>query len=265
MENRNITVGILISTYNWPRALDCVLNSLLHQTRLAHEILIADDGSGKETEEVINKYRRLFKVPVKHVWHEDKGFRKSTILNKAMQQAASDYIIQIDGDIILHRRFVHDHLENARPQRFVQGSRVLLDDGRTREAIENKLCRFAFFGKGINNRLNALRIPFLSALIKADPESSNNIKACNLAFWRKDYVAVNGYDNLFTGWGFEDHEFAARLINSGIKKERLKLAAICYHLNHNINSKNWVESNERIYHETLISKRRMSTNGLAQC
>ncbi|HEY0271634.1 MAG TPA: glycosyltransferase family 2 protein [Chitinophaga sp.] len=264
MKNRNISVGILISTYNWPRALDCVLSSLLKQTRPANEVLIADDGSGKETEAVVRKYKALFHVPVKHVWHEDKGFRKSTILNKAMQQAEADYIIQIDGDIILHRRFVEDHVKNARRERFVQGSRVLLDDIRTREALEHKLCAFRFFGKGINNRLNALRIPFLSSLIKADPESSHNIKACNLAFWKDDYIAVNGYDNLFTGWGFEDHEFAARLINSGVKKERLKLAAICYHLNHNFNSKNFVESNERIYHETVLSKRRMSANGLAQ-
>ncbi|PUZ24420.1 Glycosyltransferase involved in cell wall bisynthesis [Chitinophaga costaii] len=264
MKNINISVGILISTYNWPKALDCVLFSLQQQTRQADEILIADDGSGKETEAVIRKYQGVFNIPVKHVWHEDKGFRKSTILNKAMQQAASDYIIQIDGDIILHRRFVEDHVKNARAARFVQGSRVLLDDARTREALGQKRCKFHFFGKGINNRLNALRIPFLSALIKADPESSHNIKACNLAFWKNDYIAVNGYDNLFTGWGYEDHEFAARLINSGVKKERLKLAAVCYHLNHNINSKHFTDSNERIYHETLLSKRRMSANGLAQ-
>ncbi len=264
MKTKNISVDILISTYNWPKALENILLSILQQTRLPDNILIADDGSGYETQLVIDKYRRKFNMPIEHVWQDDKGFRKTLILNKAMKYATSDYIIQIDGDIILHKNFVEDHLNNAVRKTFVQGCRTILNESKTREVVEGMRHYFKFFTRGISNRLNALRIPFLSGVIKTDPYCSKNIKACNLAFWREDYVAVNGYDNLFEGWGHEDDEFAARLINYGVKKRRLKMAAICYHLNHEINSKNYEATNKAIYNETIISKRRFSSNGLAQ-
>jgi glycosyltransferase involved in cell wall biosynthesis len=264
MQNEYISVDLLISTYNWPQALESIVLSILNQTRLPNTILIADDGSGYETQMMIDKYRRFFNIPVEHIWQEDRGFRKTLILNKAMKYATSDYIIQIDGDIILHRNFIRDHLDNARKKSFVQGSRTILNEATTREVIENNRLSFKFFAKGVRNRLNALRMPFLSSFIKTDPYCSKNIKACNLAFWRADYVAVNGYDNLFLGWGLEDDEFAARLINYGVKKRRLKLAAICYHLNHHHNSKYHIERNQAMYNETIISKKSFSTNGLAQ-
>src|ERR1700712_1648813 len=122
------SVDILISTYNWPRALESILLSILGQSRLPDRILIADDGSGYETQMLIDKYRRYFNIPVEHIWQEDKGFRKTLILNKAMKYASSDYIIQIDGDIILHRNFIKDHINNARKKSFVQGCRTILDE-----------------------------------------------------------------------------------------------------------------------------------------
>ena len=265
MDREYISVDILISTYNWPKALENILLSLLQQTRLPNNILIADDGSGYETQLLIDKYRRLFNIPIEHIWQEDKGFRKTLVLNKAMKYAVSDYIIQIDGDIILNKNFIKDHVQNAIKKTFVQGCRTILNQSRTNEVLENKTCfNFKFFSPGIKNRLNAMRIPFLSKVIKTDPYCSKNIKACNLAFWREDYVAVNGYDNLFYGWGYEDDEFAARLINYGVKKRRLKLAAICYHLNHDLNPKYYEEKNKKIYNETVLCKRSFSTNGLAQ-
>lgn len=266
MKNGNISVGLLISTYNWAKALENVLLSIQKQTRLPNEILIADDGSDYETEELINQFKRHFSMPVKHVWQKDKGFRKSKILNKAMKVADSDYIIQIDGDIILHEKFIEDHVNAAKEKTFVQGCRTILNDEVTSKVLGGHPACFNFLSSGIKNRINALRFPALSWLwlLKRNNNSAKNIKACNLAFWKKDYVAVNGYDNHFYGWGWEDDEFAARLINSGVKKRRLKLAAICYHLNHHHNSGYHVRINETIYNETILYKRRFSTNGLAQ-
>jgi glycosyltransferase involved in cell wall biosynthesis len=259
-----MTVGILISTYNWPEALESILLSILHQTCLPDEILIANDGSGKTTTAVINKYKRILTIPIKDVWHEDIGFRKSAILNKAMKKAKADYIIQIDGDIILHRNFIEDHIRNAREKSFVQGCRTILDEEKTQEVIANNRFMFSFFSRGIKNRLNAIRFPMFSPLIKSNPETSRNIKACNIAFWRSDYIAVNGYNNHFQGWGWEDDEFAARLIHSGVMKRRLKLAAVCYHLNHGHHSRNDIERNRRLYENTISEKIKSCSDGLAQ-
>ena len=264
MVSKNISVAIVISTYNWPTALESIFQSILHQTFPPDEILVADDGSGFETHMLIEKYTHIFKMPLMHVWQEDKGFRKALVLNKAIKLAKSDYIIQIDGDILLHKKFIEDHLKNAAANQFVQGCRVLLDEELTFEAIRKGRKFFPFYSSGLKNRINATRLPFLSFLMKNDPFSSHNTKACNLAFWRLHYVAVNGYDNRFNGWGFEDDEFVARLINYGVKKKRLKLAALCYHLNHKQESKLHEVRNMSIYRDTINRKNFFSVNGLSQ-
>lgn len=257
-------MGILVSTYNWPQALEVIFKSILQQTRQPDEILVADDGSGAETAALIARYRNIFKVPLKHAWQEDAGFRKSTILNKAIKLAESDYIIEIDGDIVLHPNFIEDHVRHARRGIFVQGARTMVSESKTREILDTSVARIGFFTKGIRNRLNSLRLPRLSFMVRANSRSSENIKGCNLAFWKDDFIAINGYNNLFHGWGSEDYEFAARLINTGILKSRLKLAAVCYHLHHACNSREQQRANERRYSETVINRITFCTNGYAE-
>lgn len=259
-----MTVALLISTYNWPEALELVLLSVLDQTRLPDEVLIADDGSTAETAILAEKYREIFPVPLKHVWQEDDGFRKSLILNKVIKQATADYIIEIDGDIIMHPRLIEDHVNAARPGFFVQGSRTMLTKDKTEEVLDTGQTRFSPFSAGIYSRFNAFRIPFLSALFRPNKRNSFNVKACNLAFWRQDYVRVNGYDNEFYGWGWEDYEFAARLINAGIYKKRLKMAAIGYHLYHAKTFRENFVPNEMIYLKTLKRNAVYCTNGYRQ-
>src|SRR6185437_1204228 len=113
MTDDNFKIGLLISTYNWPEALELVFLSILGQARMPDEILIADDGSGDDTRKLIDSYREKFNIPIRHAWHEDNGFRKSIVLNKAVKLAESDYIIEIDGDIILDHRFIADHIKQA--------------------------------------------------------------------------------------------------------------------------------------------------------
>ena len=234
MINENVRVGLLIATYNWPKALSLVLESVLHQTRLPDEILIGDDGSRPETFEVIKKFIDKVDIPVIYEWQEDKGFRKSLVLNKVMKKATAEYIIQIDGDIIMHPAFIEDHLSHAQSNTFIQGCRTIIGESLTNNLLTGKKPSLSCISAGIHNRLNALRLPLFSFLFLSPSATYRNIKACNIAYWRKDFIEVNGYDNSFNGWGWEDDEFAARLIHKGIFKKRLKLAAICYHLNHEI-------------------------------
>ena len=251
MGYKNFSIGILIATYNWPEALELIFKSIGQQTLQPHEILIADDGSGIETTELIKKYRRILKAPIKHARQEDKGFRKSLILNKAIKLSTADYIIEIDGDILLHPKFIQDHVDAAERSKFVQGARAMVNERTTQAILDGKITRLNFFSPGIKNRFNSLRIPALGKLIKANVNSSQNIKACNIAFWRKDYITINGYNNAFCGWGWEDYELAARLINAGVKKKRLKLSAICYHLFHERNPRDNVFKHEELYNETI--------------
>ena len=265
MERKTFKVGLLISTYNWPKALETIFASIQNQTRMPDEIIVADDGSGPATAEVIRRWENILQIPFKHAWHEDDGFRKSIILNKAVKLSEVDYIIEIDGDILLHPRFVEDHVRHARRGQFIQGARTMISESRTGEILSQGYSGpLHFFSAGIGSRINSLRLPWLSFIFKITKQKSTNTKGCNLAFWKEDFIAINGYNNTFNGWGSEDNEFAARLINAGILKKRLKMAAVCYHLHHKCNSKSEVVANEYRYMETIRYKIISCLNGYAE-
>ena len=116
-----MTVSLIISTYNWPRALYLCLDSVMQQTVMPTEILIADDGSGISTRDVVKHFENISPVPVHHIWHEDRGFRLAAIRNKAIAASSGEYVIQIDGDLILHRNYIQDHILSNRKGCFVTG------------------------------------------------------------------------------------------------------------------------------------------------
>lgn len=230
--------SLIISTYNWPEALKLCLRTVLHQTQYPYEIIIADDGSTEETADIIKEVQSCFQIPIIHVWHEDKGFRKTIIMNKAIKAATGDYIIQIDGDILIHPYFIEDHLSTAEPGYFVRGGRSLMNAFKTKFILK----RVSFQPqknnlRKSNNKFNAFRTPLLSKLFSGVSEDVTHVKGCNMAYWKKDFIAVNGYNNDINGWGHEDIELAIRLHNSGIKMKKIKFKAIAYHLYHPFNSR----------------------------
>ena len=130
-------VSLLISTYNWPEALDVCLKSVMAQKLLPDEILIADDGSTDTTKKIVEKYQQISKVPVIHIWHEDNGFELAKIRNKAIAKATGDYIVQIDGDLILHPYFIKDHKDFAKKNSFVRASRIYIDEELSKEKLKS--------------------------------------------------------------------------------------------------------------------------------
>jgi len=229
--------SLIISTYNWPAALELCLLSVLAQKRFPDEVIIADDGSAEETRQVIARYSGQFPVPVYHVWHEDLGFRKTIILNKAVHKSSYEYIVQIDGDVILDKHFIADHLAVAGKGAFVRGTRAMIGEEKTQQLLASKTIGLSFLSAGIKHRNNALRLFAIRALGMRKKWSSNSVRGSNLAFWKADFVKVNGYDNDLQGWGHEDEELAARFINAGIIKKIVKLCAIQYHLYHKVSNK----------------------------
>ncbi len=258
------TCSLIISTYNWPQALNMCLQSVAHQKYLPNEVIIADDGSGEETKELINTLKKDFPVPLIHVWHEDKGFRKTIILNKAIQQSSSDYIIQIDGDVILNKYFVSDHLHSAEIATFVRGTRTLLNKEKTEEILANKTTHLNPFISGLKHRNNALRIFALRSLGARKEWSASRVRGSNLSFWKSDFIKVNGYNNDISGWGHEDEELAARFINIGVIKKIVKLCAIQYHLYHPIVSKIDEPWQRELVDKTKLDKQTSCANGYEQ-
>ncbi|RFS26527.1 glycosyltransferase [Chitinophaga silvatica] len=256
-----VSVALLVTTYNWPEALKLVLDSVLVQTILPDEVIIADDGSGEATRRVIEAFQEKTSIPVKHFWHPDEGFRKTEIINQAITGTDSQYIIEIDGDIVMHELFISDHLKEAEKGYYIRGSRVLLMEDITREYLKNGFKPVSSFRPGIRNRFNSLRIPILAPLVIRRTKRSRNWIGCNCAFWKDDFLRVNGYNNELRGWGHEDIELAARFINSGLLQKKIKLKAVCYHLHHPYNSRAQENINYRVYLDTLNRKIAYCSNG----
>ncbi len=254
--------SVVITTYNNPAYLRRVLEGFLNQSRPPGEILVADDGSTRGTLETVESMRAGSPVRITHVWHEDRGFRAGTIRNRAMAAASGEYIILSDGDTIPSSRLVEDHLKYAEEGHFIQGHRVLLGP----KASENFSFKdislpslLSLFLKGqAGNLMNALRLPPVVRVSLRRP----GIRSCNMSFFRKDIVAVNGFNEDFEGWGKEDSELVERFYKYGLKRKDLKFRACCYHLYHRDFDRAGLEANMRLLEKTAAGTSYFCPNGM---
>ncbi len=256
--------ALLISTYNWETALNLVFKGLKQQTVLPDEILIADDGSREETGELIRKFQTEISVPVKHFWQEDKGFRKALILNKAIAGTDAGYIIQTDGDCIPEKHFIEDHLSHRLPNTYLFGSRVNIRKEYMNAIIESQKANFNFWSNEIKNKTRAIRSGFLSERYQPTHEISSKIRGCNLSFWRKDLIAINGYNEDMEGWGREDSDMIIRLHNNHINGRRLRYAGIVFHLYHKESSREHLEINDKIEKAAKAKGTTWCENGISK-
>lgn len=261
----NIKVTLLVSTYNWPQALALCLNAALLQTRLPDEIVIADDGSKDETRKTIEQFRQRTDIPIVHCWQEDKGFRKTRILNLAIAQSTGEYIIQIDGDIVMDRRFIADHLSQVQPHTFLRGSRAGVSEAFTQEVLSSGKIDFSAFSQHLQNRFNAFRSRLLAMLLCRKSDDVRHVKGCNTSFWKEDFIAVNGYNNDLSGWGHEDIELAARLYNNGTTLRIIKALAVGYHLHHPLYSRADEGTNLTVYNQVMEQHIKRCQNGYNEC
>ncbi|HEX7813979.1 glycosyltransferase family 2 protein [Dyella sp.] len=255
--------SLVVLTYNWPEALRLVLQSIAAQRRLPDEVIVADDGSTEATAACVASFAAGFPVPLRHVWQEDKGFRAARARNRGFAAATGEYIILIDGDMVLHRDFVADHLMLAERGYFLQGGRIkstaeetgrLLAGGRPVFAPWSRADFHVFDGM---RRLYAFHQPAL-ARWKAKGRNGGRVMSCNMSFWRDDLLRVNGFDERMEGYGAEDRELAARLGNAGVKRRQLKWCALAVHLEHASRAQPDVDDmslpNNRLFKATVEQK-----------
>lgn len=222
---KNIKTSLFITTYNWPDALALCLKSILAQNVLPDEIIIADDGSTNETKKLIEEFKNESPIPIEHIWIEDKGYRINLIRNLAIKAAKYPFIIQIDGDMILNKNFVKDHLRIAKPNRLNMGRRVRLNPKQT-----DDFCKTRNYGE--LRFFRSYIVCLLHHYLFYSSKTVRGLRGCNVAYWKSDALKVNGYNESMKGKGKNDKEFGVRLINSGVNGFNLRNYAICYHLDH---------------------------------
>lgn len=260
------SVSLVVTTYNWEEALSLVLASVARQSHLPDEVIVADDGSGAATAALLRKVAQRFPIPLRHSWQEDDGFRVARSRNRAIAAATGEYVILLDGDMVMHPRFVADHLVAAERGTFVQGSRVLTTPEFRQRALTDPDMRPGLFSVGIARRRHTLRLPTLSRLYLrfGSRDRPHAIKTCNQAWWRDDLLRLNGFDERMQGWGREDVELAWRAHHAGLKCRQLRLAALAFHLHHKERHQDGASRNDIYLAQTLENRLTRCEVGLDQ-
>lgn len=233
-------ISVIISTYNAEEWLTKVLHGYRHQAWRDFEVIVADDGSGPATAELIRRFAADYPVPLRHLWQEDDGYRRQEILNRAILAATYDYLLFTDGDCVPRRDFVEVHARHAEPGRFLSGGycklSMALSKAITAEDILVGRCfdvgQLRAQGRlGLSNTLklgaNRLTAPLIDAITPARATFNN----CNSSAWKEDLLAINGYDERMK-YGGPDRELGERLENRGVRGKQIRHRAICVHLDH---------------------------------
>jgi glycosyltransferase involved in cell wall biosynthesis len=267
----NDLISVIVSTYNREDALDVVLRALSRQSDRNFEIVVADDGSGPATARVVREWAAKKIVPIKHVWHEDRGFRLSEIRNRGIRASAGKYIIFLDGDCIGRRDFVAAHRRLAEPGWFVTGTRILLSaeltDRILHQGLEPELWGLASWlvhrSRRNLNRFAPLLELRLGIMRKLSARRWRGARGSNMAFWRSDLEKVDGFDSSFTGWGREDSDIFIRLIRAGVRRKDGRFASGVLHLWHPDADRSQLADNDRQLDEVLHSPRITARRGLS--
>jgi glycosyltransferase involved in cell wall biosynthesis len=259
---RPAQISLIISTYEKPGALDQVLRGVQRQTEMPGEILVADDGSGTATRELIAQWQQKLPAPVRHVWQEDLGFRKTIILNKAIAAATGAYLVLLDGDCVPHHRFVADHARLAERNFWVQGRRCFVREKFAAEFSPGVTPVFRWILTGrITGLAKAVRLPL--PFVRRNT-GQRGIIGCNMGFWREDLLAVNGFDEEYTGWGGEDSDVGTRLYHLGRPRKFVYGHAVVYHLDHPMLGRAQAQASFQRLTETIRSKKIRCQRGVAQ-
>ena len=234
---------LIVSTYNSPRALVLCLTSVAAQTVKPDSICIADDGSGPETKVAVDAFAAAHAgLALRHVWHEDRGFEKAAILNKAIATSEAEFLIFIDGDVLIHPDFVARHMDLARPGAFSTGSLIRLDEAATAKVTPEMVASGLVFDRDWLRRNRAIdrlgtwlkTMPFprpvMAFLDRATPVQKA-LCGANASLFRSDALKVNGFDETIK-YGGGDKEFGVRLQNAGVRGQHLRYTAPLVHLDH---------------------------------
>jgi glycosyltransferase involved in cell wall biosynthesis len=230
--------SIIIAFYNDLTLLVKILDALNCQFHGNFEVIIADDGSSKEIVNNLNLFIQKYPFRILHIWHEDMGFRKTIIMNKAVLNAKYDYLIFLDGDCIPQLHFVDDHLKNIMPGIFQSGRRVdvfrdainHLQHTHPSRLISKHFHRFILWSlhRKAKNIERGIRLPqFLTSRLIAKNWS---IVGCNFSLCKEDLLAINGFDERASvPWGAEDSDIERRLLKAGLKLKSLRHQAAVIH------------------------------------
>jgi hypothetical protein len=231
--------SVVISIYNQPRALELSLTGYLRQSDLDFELFVADDGSDAEVKALVDRFRSAAPFPIRHVWQENRGYRRAKIANTAVRESAGRLILLSDGDCIPHRDFVRTHRAVHRPNGFSVGGYVRVGLEESRGLAPEAVTRGEHERFLTPEILKAHRWKHVHNLFYIFIGKKDRPKAygANIGVDRETYYAVNGYDENFDGFGKEDSDLRNRLRSHGARAASVWGRAFVFHLDHGLDDK----------------------------
>jgi glycosyltransferase involved in cell wall biosynthesis len=262
--------AVIVPTYNRTDALAAVLEGFLAQDDLDFELVVADDGSTPDTRAVVEAFQKRAPFRIKHVWHEDQGFRLSAIRNRAAAATNAEYLIFNDGDCIPPPYFVATHKRLAERGSFLAGNRLLLSEDFTRRILASQVAvhswsRWKWLGARVRGNINRwlplVRLPN-GGFRRHVRQRWQGVKTCNMSVWREDLLRVNGMDEAFSGWGLEDSDLVIRLYRAGVRQKTARFSAPVFHLWHRESDRSKLPDNQKRFDELLHSDRVRAAQGI---
>lgn len=268
----NPRLSVVISTYNWPEALQAVIEGFFRQTDLNFEIIVADDGSGESTRACIERLRPRSPVPIRHVWQPDLGYRLAMSRNRGIRASSGDYVLVLDGDCIPRRNYIEQHRKLARSGFMVTGSRILLNPAASERVLAGQLDllsmsirnKLQLRLRGETNKLPQLLMTLPDIGREKSRFSWRRIKGCNMGIWRADLDRINGFDESFQGWGHEDADLVVRLFHAGVMRKDGAFATEVFHLWHREARRDHASSNRLMVLERRANKTTQAVRGLRE-
>jgi glycosyltransferase involved in cell wall biosynthesis len=271
-------ISVVVSTYEWPEALDIVLRAFAEQTDQEFEIVVADDGSGGRTADVVASWKETFGERLDHVWHEDAGYRRARVVGLAALKTRGNHLVFMDGDCIPRMGFVEGVRRAALPGWFLSTKRIKLDEPFSERVLARELpiWRWSMATWMIRGRTEVRRPGFFLSLRdrrrpwkpeQPDFAPPDNAYGFFCAMARADFERVNGWDARFVGWGSDDNDLVVRLRRIGLRCGWPGPSTTLLHVWHP-EGRDPIDpgfiANEQLLHETLASDRVEAVEGLRE-
>lgn len=233
-------ISMIVTVYNRLSYLRNVIFSLLNQTKMIDELIIADDGSQEKVMDFIKDLISECPFVIKHVVQDDLGFRLSRSRNNAARVAEGDFLIFIDQDIVFPNDFV-EHIYQNRGRKILVSSRALISTQVEKELAMQDIKFgydyskvYSYFQTDREGIQRAMKKDKINTLLYRCKLRKRGAKIAGLIFalYRKDFIAINGFDEKYIGWGEEDDDFCNRFYKYGGRVKPTIFKEYAVHLYH---------------------------------
>ncbi len=233
------SIEVIMAAYNNVRDMQLVFEGYLRQTDKSFQLCIADDGSGPEVKTLVDLYSALG-LNIRHIWQPDNGFRKTSIVNRAIASSEAEYIIFTDNDCIPSKYYIEDYRHYLCNDKVLIGRRVDMYNGASHllrshqvslDTLEKPVW-LLWHAMKHNLKRPEMGIRFPEFVINFWNRKKRGAIGANMAMPRKSLIEVNGYDADFEGYGMEETDLLYRLNAQGYKNQTVLGRCAMYHLYH---------------------------------